>query len=116
MRFWPGLVLIVLTLAFNWDVVFGGRMLIGMDTATAFYPWYSFLGQQLRAGHIPVWNPNQFSGTPFAADPESGWMYLPAMVAFALLPLEAAARVYVLFHALLAAVSTYGLARAVGRQ
>jgi hypothetical protein len=42
-----------------------------------------------------VWNPHQFSGTPFAGDPESGWTYLPAMLWFTLLPLGAAARVYV---------------------
>src|SRR5260370_38797897 len=89
-------------------------MLIGMDTATAFYPWYTFLGEQLRAGHIPVWNPHTFSGAPFAADPESGWMYLPAMLAFMLLPLETAARGFILFHAALAGLSLYALARALG--
>src|SRR5438132_7376599 len=85
-----------------------------MDTATAFYPWYSFLGEQLRAGHVPVWNPHTFSGTPFAADPESGWMYLPAMVAFTLLPLEPAARSFTVFQAPLAGLSMYGLSRALG--
>src|SRR5882762_4195783 len=82
------------TLVSQWDLLFG-QMLVGMDTATAFYPWYTFLGEQLRSGHVPVWNPHTFSGSPFAADPESGWMYLPAMLAFALLPLEAAARSFV---------------------
>src|SRR5687768_1809139 len=88
-----------LTLIWEWDFLIGEARL-GMDTATAFYPWYAFLGAQLRAGHIPVWNPHQFSGAPFAADPESGWMYLPAMLTFALLPLDAAARVFVLVHEL----------------
>jgi hypothetical protein len=41
-------------------------------------------------------------------------MYVPAMAAFALLPLEAAARSYVFFHAVLAGLSTYALARALG--
>jgi hypothetical protein len=85
-----------------------------MDTATAFFPWYSFLGAQLRAGHIPVWNPHQFSGAPFAADPESGWMYLPAMLGFTLLPLDAAIRAHLLFHVLLAGAATYALARTLG--
>ena len=61
--------------------------LLGMDTATAFYPWYVFLGYSVRSGHIPVWNPYQFAGTPFAADPESGWAYLPAMLFFGIVPL-----------------------------
>jgi hypothetical protein len=106
-------VVVTLTLVTHWDLFFG-QMLIGMDTATAFYPWYTFLGEQLRSGHIPVWNPHQFSGAPFAADPESGWMYLPAMLAFTLLPLEAAARSVILFHAVLAGLSLYALGRALG--
>jgi hypothetical protein len=94
----------------EWTVV-GGETMIGMDTATAFYPWYSFLGETLRAGHMPMWNPHQFSGAPFTADPESGWMYLPAMVLFTLLPLVAAAKSYTLLHVLLAGLTTYALAR-----
>jgi hypothetical protein len=97
----------------EWDRLTGPAW-IGMDTATAFFPWYAFLGAQLRAGQIPVWNPHTFAGTPFAADPESGWMYLPAMLAFTFLPLDAAVRANLLFHVLLAALSTYALARVLG--
>jgi hypothetical protein len=117
MATWPNLfgmgVVLAFTLVAEWDLLFSKQLLIGMDTATAFYPWYSFLGEQLRGGHIPVWNPHTFSGTPFAADPESGWMYLPAMVAFALLPLDAAARSFMLFHAVLAGLSLFAFARAL---
>jgi hypothetical protein len=87
--------------------------IIGMDTATAFYPWYAFLGASLRAGHIPVWNPHTFSGAPFAADPESGWMYLPAMLLFTLLPAPQAFNASIVVHLALAALATYGLARAL---
>src|SRR5258708_32239946 len=84
-------VVVIFTLVANWDTLFG-QMLIGMDTATAFYPWYSFLGEQLRNGRGPGWNPHTFLGTPFAADPESRWTHLPAMMAFTVLPLERAGR------------------------
>jgi hypothetical protein len=109
----PLLVFAVISVVLEWDRLTGPAW-IGMDTATAFYPWYTFLGDQLRAGHIPVWNPYQFAGAPFAADPESGWMYLPAMLAFTLLAPDAAIRAHLLFHILLAGVSTYALARAFG--
>src|SRR5579859_506212 len=66
--------------------------LISVDSATQFYPWYAFLGQNLMAGHIPGWNPATFSGTPFAANPLSGWTYLPAMLFFSVLPLAGAAK------------------------
>jgi hypothetical protein len=51
------------------------------DLMTFFLPWYEHLGQELRAFEVPGWNPHLFSGAPFAGDPESGWMYFPAMIA-----------------------------------
>ncbi|HYH10806.1 MAG TPA: YfhO family protein, partial [Thermomicrobiales bacterium] len=94
-------------------LVVGGTR-IGQDAATFFYPMYGFLGEQLRAGNIPGWNPYQFAGAPFAGDPESGWTYLPAMVFFTLLPLEAAAKTFIVFHLALAAFAGYALARLLG--
>jgi hypothetical protein len=103
----------VLVIAAEWQLLKDGTV-IGMDTATGFYPWYAHLGEQLRGGHIPMWNPFQFAGTPFAGDPESGWAYLPAMVLFTILPLTAAADSFLTFHVLLAGLSTYALARSLG--
>jgi len=97
----------------EWELLKDGTV-IGMDTATGFYPWYAYLGEQLRSGHVPMWNPHQFGGAPFAADPESGWAYVPAMAFFASLPLTAAADAFMVFHVLLAGVSTYFLARSRG--
>ena len=105
-----GLALFALTLIAAWTLLRGG-IPVGMDSITQFYPWYSFLGESLRSGNIPAWNPHQFSGAPFAADPLSGWTYLPAMLLFTLLPLATAAVSYVILHLLLAGLGTYALAR-----
>jgi len=107
------LTLLVLTAVAAWDLVVGGTM-VGQDTAAFFYPIFGTLGKRLTAGDIPGWNPHQFAGFPFAADAESGWMYLPAMLLFALLPLAAAAKAWILFHLLLPGLATFGLGRAVG--
>ena len=88
--------------------------LVSLDSASQFFPWYAFMGETLRAGHIPGWNPATFSGTPFAANPLSGWTYVPAMLLFTLLPLSLAAKAYLLFHPLFAAWISYALARALG--
>src|SRR6266852_3308209 len=88
--------------------------LISVDSGSQFFPWYAFLGQNLMAGHVPGWNPATFSGTPFAANPLSGWTYLPVMLFFGLLPLAGAAKAYLIFHPLLAAWSTYAFSRALG--
>ncbi|QIN77471.1 YfhO family protein [Rubrobacter marinus] len=103
--------LLVLTAVAAWDTLQPGETFVGADAATQFYPWYAFLGESLRSGDVPGWNPHQFSGTPFAADPLSGWSYLPAMLLFTALPPLAAAKAYALFHLLLAGCATYALAR-----
>ena len=104
--------LVTLTLVAEWNIL-NPRTLVGTDAVTQFYPWYSFLGETLRSGELPGWNPYQFSGTPFAADPLSGWTYLPAMVFFTLLPLATAAKAYLFFHPLLAGLGVYALGRAL---
>ena len=107
------LALLLVTLAAAAQNVRGG-VLIGQDSATQFYPWFDYLGERLRAGDIPGWNPYQFAGVPFAADPQSGWMYLPAMLVFSLLPLASAVPVFIVFHLALAGTGTYALARLLG--
>ncbi|MDQ3285245.1 MAG: hypothetical protein M3P92_06000, partial [Actinomycetota bacterium] len=59
------LVLFALTVVGEGDL-FRDEISLGMDAATQYYPWYYFLGESLRSGSIPGWNPYQFSGTPFA--------------------------------------------------
>ncbi len=109
-----GLVLVGATVVGAWDVLRPGGTTVGLDAVAFFWPMFSFLGERLRAGDIPGWNPHQFAGAPFAADPESGWTYLPAMILFALLPLPAAARAFSFSHLLLAGLGTYALARVLG--
>ena len=107
------LVLGVLTLVTEGDLL-RDKVTLGSDAATQYYPFYYFLGESLSSGSIPGWNPYQFSGTPFAADPLTGWAYLPAMLLFTLLPLTAAVKSLMFAHLLLAGLSTYALARILG--
>lgn len=41
------------------------------DVLFQFYPWQTFAFDQLRAGHLPLWNPYELSGTPFVANDQS---------------------------------------------
>src|SRR2546426_6149074 len=47
------------------------------DSFHAVYPYHVYLGQQLRAGHLPLWDPTRFLGVPFAADISMGTFYPP---------------------------------------
>src|SRR5579862_4333588 len=59
------------------------------DPLFQFYPARKFLADNLHAGRVPLWNPLSFSGTPFAADGQSGVFY-PINWLFAVLPLALA--------------------------
>src|SRR3712207_8785901 len=50
--------LLGLTAVAAWELVVAGTM-VGQDTAAFFYPIFSALGERLRAGDIPGWNPHQ---------------------------------------------------------
>ena len=82
------------------------------DLMTFFLPWYEHLGERLRAGDVPGWNPHLFSGSPFAGDPESGWMYLPAMIATPLFEdVRVAFKVMLAIGLVVGAFSVYWYAR-----
>lgn len=112
-RWWPLAVIVLGTVGLALPMVWGGVRL-GQDTATQFYPWYANLGDRLRAGGVPEWNPHQFGGAPLAADPQSGWAYGPAMLLFTLLPLPAAVVGQIFGHLLLANLGMWLLARRLG--
>jgi hypothetical protein len=91
-----------------------GGIRVGLDAGTYFIPAYSYLGDRLSSGQIPYWNPYQFSGTPFVADLQSGWTYLPAMGFFTALPIQLAVAGLLWWHVALAGFSIYAFARVLG--
>src|SRR3990170_6732491 len=50
------------------------------DLLSFWLPRSCLLGDALAAGRVPLWNPFEMAGTPFAADTQSGWLSLPTMV------------------------------------
>ncbi len=77
-------------------------------------PRLCFLGDNLAAGHVPLWNPFLQAGTPYAADPQSGWMYLPPMVLFTALPCTIAMRAFIVMQPLLAGLGLFWFLRKDG--
>ncbi len=50
---------------------------VDSDAYLAEYPWHAYLGRELAAGHLPLWDPSRFAGVPFAADISVGTFYPP---------------------------------------
>ena len=102
-------VFVLLIAVKSWERLHFGEWLRRVDIINQYMPWWGYLGKSLRAGDIPGWNPYQFGGTPFLGDPQSGWMYFPAMVPFLLLSPVAAMKAYVVVQLLIGGLSTMPL-------
>ncbi len=81
------------------------------DILGFWLPTYCFLGKSLAAAHLPAWNPHVMGGLPFAADPQSGWMYAPAMLLFTPLPCGVAIRLMIVVQPVLGGLGLYGFLR-----
>jgi hypothetical protein len=81
------------------------------DLLTFWLPRWSFLGDSIAAGRIPLWNPFEMAGYRFAADPQSGWLYTPPMVLFSLFSPGAALRIFIVLNPVLAGLATYAFLR-----
>jgi len=86
----------------------------GFDTFTFFVPAFGYVGDRLREGQIPAWNPYFSSGAPMAGDADGGWMYLPVMLAFTLFDVVTGFKVMVLIQSVIGGIATYLFGRRIG--
>ncbi|HEX8466116.1 MAG TPA: hypothetical protein VF627_16000, partial [Abditibacterium sp.] len=80
------------------------------DALAQYFPWRHFAAQSLRAGEIPLWNPFQFTGTPFVANAQSAVFY-PLNWPFWVFDTAYAFGIATFLHSILASFATYFLAR-----
>lgn len=76
------------------------------DGMAEFYPWRSFYAETMKSGFLPLWNPHQFCGTPFAANSQSAVFY-PLNLLFCILPVWRAFGASVLLHLFLTGSFAY---------
>lgn len=90
----------------------GGVVAYERDTATFYYPLFTWAAQQLREGQFPLWTPEIFGGYPAFADGEIGLASPIVLLALVALPVDTAFVLLRLFHVAVAALGAYWLARA----
>src|ERR1043165_9629882 len=73
------IVLLLIVLGLFSDVLFSdGTMMLSKDHTDAvsqFVPWRQWGFDQIRAGHLPLWNPHAFCGMPFVGMFQSALFY-----------------------------------------
>lgn len=77
------------------------------------FQWKSFIREQFAQGEIPLWNPHNFSGTPFMAAGQQSTLY-PLSLLYYLMPLTAAFGWFTVVNLWLAGVFMYGFGRGLG--
>ncbi|HET9870924.1 MAG TPA: hypothetical protein VFR02_10580, partial [bacterium] len=80
--------------------------LAGEDLTGQFVWWRQFGFDQLRQGHLALWNPHLFSGAPFFGGFQSALLYPPNWL-YLFLPLGFAINFTVALHVFLAGYFTY---------
>ena len=76
----PALIVVTVLLALR-GIAFVARLPDQHPDLLSFWlPRSCLLGRALAEGRVPLWNPFEMAGTPFAADPQSGWLSLPTML------------------------------------
>ena len=97
-------------LLFFYDL-FGARYLLTeRDLGPYFIPPRVFWVESIKQGDFPLWNPYQFCGHPFFANPQYAICY-PLNSLFLLLPFDSAFNSIIIIHFFLGGVFTYLLLR-----
>lgn len=91
----------------------GGQTLFVQDVAAYFLPMKAALGDMVKAGEWPWWNPWLRNGLPFYANPQVGLFYPPSLL-FYFLPTPLAFNWVVILHFTLVATGFYAWLRGAG--
>jgi hypothetical protein len=106
-------VLLLLTLFMFADVLFTGRPQVlsssTTDIASIYAYWRPFAAEQLRQGHVPLWNPYVFCGQPFLGWGVGGVLYPPNWLDLTL-SLPRSINLGIALHIFLAGLFTYAWA------
>jgi hypothetical protein len=88
------------------DLLAGRYLLTERDLGPYFIPPRFFWVESIKKGDFPLWNPYQFSGHPFLANPQNALLY-PLNALFFLLPFDWAFNAIIILHFFLGGVFTY---------
>jgi len=92
-----GLTLLFCSFLFFYDLFPGRDLLTERDLGPYFIPPRFFWVESIKNGDFPLWNPYQFSGHPFFANPQHAVAY-PLNGLFFLLPFDIAFNAIIILH------------------
>ncbi len=115
-NFVPVLIIIFLPLIFFNKLLLNPSHVLSpaSDVFNAYSIWKNFFVHHVSLyREIPLWNPLEFSGTPFIANPSSGMIY-PLTLIFFLIPVDLAFGYAFIINLILLGLFTYVFAKSIG--
>ncbi len=107
----PALIVVCVLIALR-GITFAGLLSNQHPDILSFWlPRSCLMGRSLSLGHVPLWNPFEMTGTPFAADPQSGWLYAPWMLTSVLFGCGGGLRAFIVLQPILAGLGLYWFLR-----
>lgn len=88
-----------------------GEFFLYRDAAHYYHPLFQYVQEQWESGYVPLWNSDENSGQPLAADVTASVFYPGKIVFWLPLSYERRFLVYVIGHYLIGLYGTYRLAR-----
>ena len=85
-----------------------------VDTFLYFHPAAIFIGAELHAGRLPLWNPYQMAGQPYLGLHVPAVLYPPNLVLFGLLSPERAMAAHAVLHLFIAGLFAWLFAGRIG--
>ncbi len=80
--FFPFLVVILFPILLFWELFLKGKVLFWGTTSLQFIPWLTIAWKNTLHGQIPLWNAFNGMGSPFIANYQSAYFYLPTWITF----------------------------------
>ena len=101
-----GYIIIVVTIFWTVFTAPNGTLIFGDDIHRSYYFFSQYLTASIKSGFIPWWNPYNFAGTPFLANPITNAFY-PINWLFFILPANVVYPVSFVLHLILAMSGMY---------
>lgn len=79
---------------------------IGVDAIRQHLPWLKFSFDQIKSGHLPIWDPYSFSGNPNIANIQS-FIFYPLNFLFLIFPLQFAWSLLIILQVFLGQLFMY---------
>ena len=135
-KFWPLIVIFIISVIFFWQFLLKGLLPIPLDTIVGLYypfrdayfktnpnglpyknflitdpvrqqyPWRNLSIESQKEGSLPLWNPYNFAGTPLLANFQSAPLY-PLNILFFILPFAISWSILIFLQPLLAGIFLY---------